>query len=90
MASFIDRNPDQMMRYGKDARDIIGEMTLLIRKTEGLLDSYAKDLDEPTVAQIQKLHECCSSFFREIEVYQKIADDVYFKGKKLGAVRAGG
>lgn len=88
--SFIDRNPAQMMQYAKDARNVIGEMTLLIRKVEGLLDAYAKDLDSPTCEQIQKLHECCNEYFRQIEVYQNVADTVYNKGKRLQDIRNGG
>ena len=90
MSSFIDRNPEQMMKYANDARTVIGEMTLLIRKVEGLLDAYSKDLDGPTQEQIAELHNCCSEYFRQIEVYQNIADDVYYKGKRLSDIRNGG
>ena len=47
-------------------------MALTIRKVEGLLDAYASDLDSPTQAQIQKLHECCSEYFRQMEVYENM------------------
>ena len=90
MGSFIDRNPAQMMKYAKEAKNVIGEMTLLIRKVEGLLDAYAKDLDDPTQKQITELHKCCSEYFKQIEVYQNIADEVYAKGKRLNDVRNGG
>lgn len=90
MSSFIDRNPEQMMKYANEARTVIGEMTLLIRKVEGLLDAYSKDLDGPTQKQITELHKCCSEYFKQIEVYQKVADDVYNKGKRLSDIRNGG
>lgn len=90
MGSFIDRNPEQMMKYAQEARTIIGEMTLLIRKVEGLLDAYSKDLDEPTQKQIQELHNCCNVYFKQIEVYQNVADSVYTKGKRLYDIRNGG
>ncbi len=90
MSSFIDRNPEQMMKYAQDARTVIGEMTLLIRKVEGLLDAYSKDLDGPTQKQIQELHNCCNEYFRQIEVYQNVADSVYTKGKRLSDIRNGG
>lgn len=90
MGSFIDRNAEQMVRYANDARTVIGEMTLLIKKVEGLLDAYAKDLDDPTQKQIEELHKCCSEYFKQIEVYQNIADDVYKKGKRLIEIRSGG
>ncbi len=90
MGTFIDRNPEQMIKYATDARNVIGEMTMTIRKVEGLLDAYAPDLDDPTQKQIQELHTCCSNFFRQIETYQKIADSVYTKGKRLSDIRSGG
>lgn len=89
MGNFIDRNPEEMIKYATEARDVIGEMTLVIRKIEGLLDAYALDLDEPTQKQIQKLHEACSAYFKQIEVYQNIADSIYQKGKRLSDIRNG-
>lgn len=87
MGPFIDRNPEQMMKYAKEARTVISEMTLLIRKVEGLLDAYSKDLDGPTQKQIKELHKCCSEYFKQIQVYQNVADDVYNKGKRLRDIR---
>lgn len=90
MSSFIDRNPEQMMRYANEAKTVIGEMTLLIRKVEALLDAYSKELDDPTQKQIAELHKCCAEYFKQIEVYRSIADDVYNKGKRLNDIRNGG
>ena len=87
MGSFIDRNPDQMMKYSKEAKTVIGEMVLLIRKVEGLLDAYSKDLDGPTQKQIEELHKCCSDYFKQIDVYQNVADSIYTKAKKLADIR---
>ncbi len=87
--SFIDRNPDQMLKYAKEARNIIGEMTLIIRKVEGILDAYALDLDEPTQKKIHELHECCNEYFHQIEAYQNIADNIFLKGKNLKDLRNG-
>lgn len=90
MSTFIDRNPEQMMKYAREARTVIDEMTMLIRKVEGLLDAYSKDLDDPTQKQIEELHKCCAEYFKQIEVYQNVADSVYTKGKHLNDVRNGG
>lgn len=86
----IDRNPEKMMHYASEAKAAIGEMTLIIRKIEGVLDAYASKLDDPTQKQIKRLHECCNAFFKQIDTYQKIADDIYNKGKRLSAIRNGG
>ena len=90
MPNFIDRNPEQMMKFGTEAKKNIGDMILMIRKVEGILDSCASDLDEPTRKQIQKLHECCNTYLKKIDVYQNIADDIYKKGKRLSEIRNGG
>lgn len=90
MANFIDRSPEEMMKYATDAKSILDDMSLTIRKVEGLLDAYASDLDGPTQAQIQKLHECCEEYFRQMEVYENIAASIYQKGKRLSEIRNGG
>ena len=88
--AFIDRNPEQMMRYASDANNVISEMTLIIRKIESVLDACAPDLDEPTQKQIEKLHTCCKDYFKQIEVYRTIANDIQKKGKRLQEIRNGG
>lgn len=90
MSTFIDRNPEQMMKYAREAKTVVGDMVLLIRKVEGLLDAYEKDLDTPTQKQIKTLHECCDAYLKQIDVYQNVADDVEKKGKGLSLVRNGG
>ena len=90
MASFIDRDPQEMMKYASDAKAVLQDMDLTIRKAEALLDACAPELDGPTQAQIQKLHACCASYFKQMEVYQNIADTIYLKGKRLYDIRNGG
>ena len=90
MNGMIDRNPEEMMKYAKAAGDIIGEMTMIIRKIEGLLDNYAKDLDDPTREKIQELHDCVKSFFKQMDTYQNVANSIFSKGKRLAGIRNGG
>lgn len=90
MGSYIDRNPEQMMKYSLEAKEIIGNMTLVIRKVEGVLDAYASDLDEPTQKKIQELHECCNHYFKQMDVYLEIANSIYNKGKRLSAIKSEG
>ena len=35
MSGYIDRNPQQMMKYAQDARAVISDMALIVRKVEG-------------------------------------------------------
>ncbi len=90
MASFIDRDPQAMMKYAADATAVVNDMGLTIRKVEALLDACAPELDGPTQVQIQKLHTCCASYFKQMEVYENIAGTIYQKGKRLFDIRNGG
>lgn len=86
MESFIDRDPEKMIQYGKNAEEIIGNMILTMRKIEGVLDYYAADLDTNTQAQIAKLHESCSACIDKIDIYSRIAQDIKGKGQKLRGI----
>ena len=90
MEHFIDRNPEIMMKYSNEAQTSIGNMVLLIRKVEGMLDACSKDLDTPTQKQIEELHKCCSDYFKQVETYQTIAGDIYRKARRLNDIRNGG
>lgn len=90
MDNYIDRNPEQMIRYGKDATRVLDEMTVLLRKLESVLDVYKNDLDTPSQEQITELHSCCETFYSEMEAYRRVAQTVEEKGKRLARVRNGG
>lgn len=89
MGSFIDRNPDKMIAYGKSAKEIIGEMTGYMKATEGKLDQYASELDDASQREINKLHECVSKFLVEITTYNDVADEIKKKGHALKEVVEG-
>ena len=76
MSTFIDRDPEKMIYYARNAKDVIADMNTIIRKVENLLEAYKKDLDDPTNRQIDVLHDCCTAYFREIALYQKVAEEV--------------
>ena len=88
--NYIDRNPEQMIRYSENARTLIDEMQLIVRKVESLLSAYSKDLDSPTLKQIEQLNICCKSFYSQFDVYRKTADEIKKKGEKLRDIRAEG
>lgn len=90
MSTFIDRDPEKMVFYANSAKDVIDEMNVIIQKVQGILEVYKKDLDGPTIKQIEKLHTCCEAYFKEIATYQSVADEISQKGKKLADIRNGG
>ena len=89
MSSFIDRNPEKMIAYGKSAKEVIGNMVGLMKKIEGTLDACAADLDSASQREINKLHECIQQFQREITVYNDVADEIQKKGQRLKEVVEG-
>ena len=89
MESYIDRNPEQMIRYAKEVKDVINEMTVTIKKVEGVLAAYENDLDGPTRKQIKKLNEYCSEYLKLIDKLVDITDTIYMKGKRLSDIRGG-
>ena len=90
MSTFIDRDPEKMAFYAKNAEDVINDMNNIIRKVQGVLDVYKKDLDDPTIKQIEFLTTCCNAYFKEIAVYQKVAQEISRNAKRLADIRNGG
>ncbi len=87
MGLFIDRDPDKMISYGKQAKEVIGSMILLMKTVEGTLDSCAPDLDSNTQREIEKLHGFVGAFMRDIAVYNDVAREIERKGYVLKDIR---
>lgn len=87
MSSYLDRNPNEMIKYANNANAVIGEMTLAILKIEGVLEAYAPHLDDASQKQIKKLQEYCEVYLKEMEVYTRITGSIETKGKRLKAIR---
>lgn len=86
MGSFIDRNPDKMIAYGTNAKEVIGNMLLLMKKVEAALDENASHLDDKSQHEVNELHDCINSFMVEISKYNDIADEIKKKGLALKEV----
>lgn len=84
---FIDRNPEQMMRYGKEAKEIVDQMNNALRIIEGVLEASKAHLDDKSQEQIVQLHTCCDDFRRKTVVYRTVAEKVEDLGKKLKRAR---
>lgn len=87
---FIDRDPKQMMHYGKEAKDIVDQMNNSLRILEGVLEASKVHLDDNSQKQIAQLHTCCDNFRREIAAYRKVAEEIEQKGKRLLYARESG
>ena len=90
MSSFIDRDPEQMVRFSQNAETTIDEMNGILHNLESILDSYAANLDNPSQKQLSKLHECCDSFSKVMSTYRGVAEVIHEKGRKLIELRSRG
>ena len=80
---YIDRNWEQMIRYGKEAKEIVDQMNNSLRIIEGVLEASKVHLDDKSREQIAQLHTCCDNFRRETVAYRKVAEKIEDLGKKL-------
>lgn len=87
--SFINRDPDEMIKYAVSARQILEQIEHLMSQVENVLDSSAPDLDDPTQKEIEKLHACCAAAKKAFEKYRNTADIIEKKGIALKSVREG-
>lgn len=87
---FIDRDPKQMIRYGKEAKEIVDQMNNALRILEGVLDASKNQLDDNSQKQIEQLHICCNNFRKETTAYRDVAEKIEKKGKKLLCARESG
>lgn len=88
--TFIDRNWEKMIHYGKEAKDIVDQMENSIRIIEGVLEASKAYLDDKSQKQIAQLHTCCDNFRREMETYRSVGENIENLGKKLMHAREGG
>ena len=80
--AFIDRDPQEMLRFAKRAKDYAANMTYLIRVTQGSADFYRSDLDDKSQKCIDNLHEHCNKVLSQVKVYYDLADQIEKKAKK--------
>ena len=87
MTTYIDRNADKMIQYGKGAVTVLDETGLIIRKIQGILEASKPNLDTPSIDRIEELKTCCNQYFKATESYRKIAADILKKGQRLKELR---
>lgn len=85
--SFINRNPDEMIKYAASAKEIVEAIETLMNRVEAVLDNSAPDLDDPTQKEIEKLHVCCRDAKKAFEKYRETAETIQKKGVALKAAR---
>lgn len=88
MRNAFDRNPSGMLRYAKRTRETTGNIILVVRGIEGVLDSVSARLDEISQKNIRELHLCCSEFLKQIDVYSNLADEIEKNAKKIEQIQS--
>ena len=90
MEKILDRNPDVMLNYAKEIDEYVSKMTLLLRKTEGVMDGYGKQLDDNCALCIQRFHEQSDIYLKQLNNYHEMATSIRTRANKLIAARERG
>lgn len=83
MGRNLDRDYGEMIKYEKTVMDRVSEVVMLLRRTEGVLDAYASELDRNTQDKIDELHDVCNQYIDALGKYEELAEHIGKKGKEL-------
>lgn len=79
--AFIERDPEEMLKFAQRAKNYAANMTHLLRVTQGSADFYRSELDDKSQKCIDKLHENCNLFLTQVRIYYDLADQIEKKAK---------
>lgn len=80
--AFIDRDPDEMIRYAKEAEALATNMDSLITNVDRSLSHFSSDLNSDCQKAIAKLSADIKSFKNQIEYFNSISKSIDTKAKK--------
>lgn len=80
--AFIERNPEEMLRFADSAEKYAASMTTIIRGVQGSAAYYESELDENCRKCIEKLNSDCGKFLTQVDVYYQLANQIEKKAKQ--------
>ena len=80
--AFIERDPEEMLRYADVAKKYASSMVTLIRGVQGSAAYYETELDDNCRACIEKLNADCDKFLTQVDVYYQLANQIEKKAKQ--------
>lgn len=80
--AFIERDPEEMVRFAESAKKYASAMVMLIRGVQGSASYYEAELDDNCQACIEKLNGDCEKFLTQVDVYYQLANQIDKKAKQ--------
>lgn len=80
--AFIERDPEEMLRFADSAKRYASAMVMLIRGVQGSASYYESELDDNCQACIEKLNADCDKFLTQVDVYHQLANQIEKKAKQ--------
>lgn len=80
--AFIERNPEEMLRFADSAKAYASAMIMLIRGVQGSASYYESELDNNCQVCIEKLNADCDKFLAQVDVYHQLADQIRKKANQ--------
>lgn len=80
--AFIDRDPEEMIRYAKEAGTLATNMDTLITNVDHSLSYFSSSLNSDCQKAITKLSADIKSFKNQIEYFNSISKNIDTKAKK--------
>lgn len=80
--AFIERDPEEMLRFADGAKKYASSMVTLIRGVQGSASYYESELDDNCQACIEKLNVDCETFLTQVDVYYQLANQIEKKARQ--------
>lgn len=87
MMAFIERDPEEMLRFAQSAKRYAATMVTLIRGVQGSVAFYEAELDDNCRSGIGRLNEDCEKFLEQVEVYTQLSNQIEKKAKQQMDIR---
>lgn len=85
--AFIDRDPEEMLRFAASAKKYASSMTTLIRGVQGSAAYYESELDDNCKSCIAKLNTDCNGFLTQVDVYYQLATQIEKKALRQKEIK---
>lgn len=80
--AYIDRDPEEMLRFAADAKRYAATMITLMRGVQGSASFYESELDSNCRGCIERLNSDCDKFLSQVNVYYELANQIEKKAKQ--------
>lgn len=85
--AYIDRDPEEMIRYAKTVDSYVSNMASMLSAIQGSLSCFESDLDDTCKGAIQKLGGDIKSFMSQVEYFNSLAKSIEAKAKSQISAR---